>query len=74
MIIDRVASTYTLVCARAIAWGENRRGGFLRSQKRLAVTETSPSKLRMFQLLRDEDPSGVSGGGRSRVSFWQGSA
>ena len=67
MIIDRVVSTYTLVRARAIAWGENGRSGFLRSQKRLAVTETSPSKLRMFQLLRDEDPSGVSGVGRVAV-------
>ncbi len=33
MIIDRVVSTYTLACARAIAWGENRWGGFVRSQK-----------------------------------------
>ena len=67
MIIDRVVSTYTLVCARAIAWGENRRSGFLRSQKRLTVTENSSSKLRVFQLLRDEDPSGVSGVGRVAV-------
>ncbi len=67
MIIDRVVSTYTLVCARAIAWGENRLGGFLRSQKRLTVTENSSSKLRVFQLLRDEDPSGVSGVGRVAV-------
>src|SRR5260370_15539379 len=67
MIIDRVVSTYTLVCARAIAWGENRLGGFLRSQKRLTVTEHSASKLRVFQLLRDEDPSGVSGIGRVAV-------
>src|SRR5260370_7461051 len=70
MIIDRVVSTYTLVCARAIAWGENRWGGFLRSQKRLTVTENSPSKLQVFQLLRDEDPSGVSGVGR--VAVWVG--
>jgi hypothetical protein len=66
-IIDRVVSKYTLACARAIAWGENRSGGFLRSQKRLTLTENSPSKLRVFQLLRDEDPSGVSGVGRVAV-------
>jgi len=66
MIIDRVASTYMLVCARAIAWDENRRDGFLRSQKPL-VTDNSSSKLRVFQLLRDEDPSGVSDVGRVAV-------
>jgi hypothetical protein len=66
-IIDKIVSKYTLVYARAIAWSQNRRSGFVRSQKRLIVTENSSPKLRMFQLLRDEDPSGVSGVGRVAV-------
>jgi hypothetical protein len=66
-IIDKIVSKYTLAYARAIAWGEDRWSGFVRSQKRLIVTENSPPKLRMFQLMRDEDPSGVSGVGRVAV-------
>ena len=66
-IIDKIVSKYTLAYARAIAWGEDRWSGFVRSQKRLIVTENSPPKLRMVQLMRDEDPSGVSGVGRVAV-------
>jgi hypothetical protein len=66
-IIGKVVSKYTSACARAMAWGENRWGGVARSQKRLMVSENSPRELRVFQLLRDEDPSGVSGVGRVAV-------
>jgi hypothetical protein len=65
-IINRVVSTYTL-CVRAVAQGEHSWRGFLRPQRRLPVTDNSPSKLQVFQLLRDEDPSGVSGVGRVAV-------
>jgi len=64
IIIDKVVSKYTLAYARAIAWGGNRWGG---SQKQLILTEISAPKLRIFQLVRDEDPSGVSGVGRVAV-------
>src|SRR5215469_2509889 len=67
MIIDKVLSNYALAYARAIAWGESRWGGFARSPKRLMLAESSPPKLRVFHLLRDEDPSGVSGVGRVAV-------
>ena len=67
IIIDKVVSKYTLAYAQALAWGENRWGGFVRSPKRLIVTENAPPNLRVFQLLRDEDPSGVSGVGRVAV-------
>ena len=67
IIIDKVVSKYTLAYARVIAWSENRWSGFVRSQKRLILTENSPPQLRVFQLLRDEDPSGVSGVGRVAV-------
>jgi hypothetical protein len=66
-IIGKVVSKYTSACARAMAWGENRWGGVARSQKRLMVSENSPRELRVFQLLRDEDPSGVSGVGQVAV-------
>jgi hypothetical protein len=66
-IIDKVVSKYTSVYARAMAWGENRCGGYVRSRKRLMPVENSHPKLRVFQLLRDEDPSGVSGVGRVAV-------
>src|SRR6266851_3942410 len=66
-IIGKVVSKYTSACARAMAWGENRWGGVARSQKRLMVSENSSRELRVFQLLRDEDPSGVSGVGRVAV-------
>ena len=65
-IINRVVSTYTL-CVRAVAQGEHSWRGFLRSQRWLPVTDDSPSKLQVFQLLRDQDPSGVSGVGRVAV-------
>lgn len=67
IIIDQVVSKYRLAYARAIAWGENRRGGVVQSQQRLIPTDNSPPKLRVFQLWRDEDPSGVSGVGRVAV-------
>ena len=67
MIIDKVLSNYALTYARAIAWGESRWGGFARSPKRLMLAESSPPRLRVFHLLRDEDPSGVSGVGRVAV-------
>ena len=67
IIIDKVVSKYTLAYAQALAWGENRWGGFVRSPKRLIVTENAPPNLRAFQLLRDEDPSGVSRVGRVAV-------
>jgi hypothetical protein len=67
IIIDKVVSKYILAYARAIAWGENRWGEFARPQKQLILTENSTPELRMFQLLRDEDPSGVSGVGRVAV-------
>jgi hypothetical protein len=63
MIIDKVVSKY----APAIASGENRWAGFVRSQKQLMPAEAPSPQLRMFQLLRDEDPSGVSGVGRVAV-------
>jgi hypothetical protein len=65
-IINRVVSTYTL-CVRAVAQGEHSWRGFLRPQRRLPIIDNSPSKLQVFQLLRDEDPSGVSGVGRVAV-------
>ena len=71
-IINRIVLTYTL-CVRAVAQGEHSWRGFLRPQRRLPVTDNSPSKLQVFpklqvfQLLRDEDPSGVSGVGRVAV-------
>jgi hypothetical protein len=66
-IIDKVVSNYTLAYARAMAWGQNRWGGYVRSRERLIPTENSNPKLRVFQLWRDEDPSGVSGVGRVAV-------
>lgn len=67
VIMNKVVSRYTLACARALAWGERRWDGIVRSQKRLILTENATPQLRMFQLLRDEDPSGVSGVGRVAV-------
>src|SRR5215831_18898658 len=64
---SNVVSKYALPCARAIAWGEDRWSGFVGSRKRLIVYEDAPPKVRMFHLLRDEDPSGVSGVGRVAV-------
>jgi hypothetical protein len=66
-IIGKVISTYRLASARVTTWGENRWGGFVQSHKRLTVTANSPPNLRVFQLLRDEDPSGVSGVGQVAV-------
>jgi hypothetical protein len=66
-IISNVVSKYTLAYARAIAWGENRWGEFVLSRKRLIVSQDPVPKLRAFHLLRDEDPSGVSGVGRVAV-------
>jgi len=65
--ISNVVSKYRLPCAKAIAWGENRWSGFVRSRKRSMVSEDAAPKVRVFQLLRDEDPSGVSGVGRVAV-------
>jgi hypothetical protein len=67
IIMGKVVSTYMLAYARTVAWGENGWGRFVRSQERIVLTENSPPRLRMFQLLRDEDPSGVSGVGRVAV-------
>jgi hypothetical protein len=67
IIIDKVVSKSTLAYVRARAWSEHRWGGFVRSQKQLILTEKAPPKLRIFELLRDEDPSGVSGVGRVAV-------
>src|SRR5215469_6427295 len=66
-IINNAISKYTLAYARAVAWGENRWVEFGLSRKRLIVSEESSPKLRVFELLRDEDPSGVSGLGRVAV-------
>jgi hypothetical protein len=66
-IIDKVVSKYKWAYSRTIAWGENRCGGVVRSQKRLILTDNSPPNLRVFHLLRDADPSGVSGVGRVAV-------
>jgi hypothetical protein len=67
MIVGKVLSKYTSAYARAMAWGENRRAGVVGSHARLKLTKDSPPELRVFQLLRDEDPSGVSGVGRVAV-------
>jgi hypothetical protein len=66
-IVGKVLLKSTSAYARAVAWGENRWGGFIRTQKQLVPTKNSPPELRVFQLLRDEDPSGVSGVGRVAV-------
>jgi hypothetical protein len=66
-IIGRVVSKYTLAYARAMAWGGNRWGRVVRSQQRLIRGENPSADLRVFQLLRDEDPSGVSGVGRVAI-------
>jgi hypothetical protein len=55
------------VHARAKAWAANYWGGFAQSRKRLLVLQKPSPKLRVFELLRDEDPSGVSGVGRVAV-------
>jgi hypothetical protein len=67
VIIDKVASKFILAHARARAWGENGWGRIARSQKRLIPIENAPSKVQVFHLVRDEDPSGVSGVGRVAV-------
>ena len=67
IIIDKAVSKYTSAYTQALAWGARRWSGFIRSQKRLILTERPTPQLRMFQLLRDEDPSGVSGVGRVAV-------
>jgi hypothetical protein len=66
-IIDNVVSKFTLAHARAIAWGEKGWGRIVRSQKRLMLAGSSSANVRVFHLLRDEDPSGVSGVGRVAV-------
>src|SRR5215471_13516456 len=66
-IVDKVVSKYTLAYARATAWGENHWGGVVRSRNQLMIVQNPRPKLRVFQLLRDEDPSGVSGVGRVAV-------
>ena len=66
-IVDKVLSKYMLAHARARAWGENGWGRIVRSQKRLTLADSFSAKVRVFHLLRDEDPSGVSGVGRVAV-------
>jgi len=61
--ISNVVSKYRSPCAKAIAWGENRWSGFVRSRKRSMVSEDAAPKVRVFQLLRDEDPSGSAASG-----------
>jgi hypothetical protein len=67
MVIEKVLSKYTSVYSRARAWSEDRWGGLVRAQRRPLLAENPPPNLRVFQLLRDEDPSGVSGVGRVAV-------
>jgi hypothetical protein len=66
-IVDKVVSKYMLAQARARAWGESGWGRIVRSQKQLTPADGSSAKVRVFHLLRDEDPSGVSGVGRVAV-------
>jgi hypothetical protein len=67
IITDKVVSKYTSAYMRALAWGERHWSGFVRSQKRSILIENATPQLRMFHLLRYEDPSGVSGIGRVAV-------
>jgi hypothetical protein len=66
-MIDKIVSKYRLAYLRATAWGQNRWRGFVRPQKRLMLAENPIPNLQVFQLFRDEDPSGVSGVGRVAV-------
>ena len=67
IIIGKLVSRYTSAYARAAAWSENCLNGFGRPPKQSVITPNSAPKLRVFELLRDEDPSGVSGVGRVAV-------
>src|SRR5215469_4638467 len=66
-IVDKVVSKYTLAYARAAAWGENHWCRFVRSRNQLMIVQNPRPKLHVFHLVRDEDPSGVSGVGRVAV-------